>query len=789
MTVARMPAPVPFRIPTHPLKTGGPAVDARLDDPRRAHAANLYARKHTPLTDDFEPTAGILEVAGRHPGRTTMRRTTLPKLTLLAALAASLLCVSSAHASSDDSCYAPATLRQSGYSCGGMPILSPSNDTRLNAMLLMVDSGKVAQLFPDPKTIPADDRVSRIIVPFSYDFSGWIDIGQKQADTPSDASDANAAPSQYADGEGNICRSMNSGYGAFNDALGAARDLPPDEAARLRAARVAIAQTTCAAGGASGVWKKPVVKSPIGQQFATYLDGANAFYRYDFLSASKAFAGASLSANPWLKETGLYMAGRAQLNAAQAHAFDNDNPTPSRERVTKVSLDGANTAFRAYLKVYPQGRYAVSASGLLRRVAWLGGNSAQQADLYDKAFAHWSPTASNVPLTQLANELDSKLLLDSSLNPSQIHAPAVLATVDLMRMRTSGSDDSSKDKPLALDELQAQKPRFAGAPALHDYLLATWYVYVGHKPDAALGVLPQTPGAPLNYFNLSQQTLRAFALEDSGQSDKARQLWRELIPLAKFRFQREALELALAINLEQAGLVDEAFADDSLVQNMAIRAVLLQRTANAELLRAQAQNKSTGSALRNVALYTLLYKEFTRGHYADFITDVALTPAAPSAALKPFTLPGAKNDDGYTCPSARDIAATLQRNPGDAKGMNCLADFVRLHPSDVNLEDTSTPPRSTGVSHAPPTLGSAPAQFKGKPYERMPSYVTVMDDTQANPNDRAYALFRAINCYAPSGNSDCGGKDVPKSVRKRWFNTLKSNYPGSQWAQTLKYYW
>ncbi|EJI0256935.1 hypothetical protein NGF31_003209, partial [Listeria monocytogenes] len=86
--------------------------------------------------------------------------------------------------------------------------------------------------------------------------------------------------------------------------------------------------------------------------------------------------------------------------------------------------------------------------------------------------------------------------------------------------------------------------------------------------------------------------------------------------LATFRFQREMLELALAINLEQAGLVNDVFADDSLVRNAAIRAVLLQRAANAELLRAQAQNQATSGALRDTALYTLLYKELTRSNYA-----------------------------------------------------------------------------------------------------------------------------------------------------------------------------
>ena len=713
---------------------------------------------------------------------------------LLAALATSLLCLPAAHASSDDSCNVPPTLRQGTYSCGNVPMLSPANDTRINAMLMMVDGAKVARVFPDPKTIPPKDRISQMIVPFPMDFSGWIDIGQKAPDPAGGAADADAPSNRYADGEGSICRSKDAGADAFNDALDGAGGLPPDEAARLRAARADIAQKTCAAGGASAAWTKPPVKSPLGQQFAAYLDGTNAFYRADFHAATRAFASASHSANPWLKETGLYMAGRAQLNAAQANAFDNDSPTPSRARVTKVSLDAANTVFRTYLKVYPQGRYAVSANGLLRRVAWLGGDVAQQADLYGHALARWSPATSNVPLIQLANELDSKLLFGPELDARQIQSPTVLATVDLLRMRTPENSESSRGKPLTLDDLQAQKPRFANAPALYDYLLATWYVQIGRKPDAALALLPSTPAAPLDYFGLSQQALRAFALEDSGQGDKARQLWRDLIPLAKLRFQREALELALAINLEQAGLVNDVFADESLVQNAAIRAVLLQHTAGADLLRTQAQNQATGAALRDTALYTLLYKEFTRAHYADFIADTALVSGAPAAPLKPFIASGARNDDSYVCPSAREIAATLQQNPADAKGLNCLADFVRLHPPAAGLEGDSVPPWMRNASAAaatrvPPTLGSAPSQFAGKPYERMSSYVTVIADAQASPNDRAYALYRAINCYAPGGSNECGGKDVPKNVRKRWFDTLKTAYPGTPWARKLRYYW
>ena len=118
-------------------------------------------------------------------------------------------------------------------------------------------------------------------------------------------------------------------------------------------------------------------------------------------------------------------------------------------------------------------------------------------------------------------------------------------------------------------------------------------------------------------------------------------------------------------------------------------------------------------------------------------------------SVEAFIAAGARNEDGYTCPSAHDIATVLQQNPADAKGLNCLADFVRsaLRPRPASktircarMRNAST----TAATRVPPTLGAAPSQFAGKPFERMSSYVTVMADAQANPNDRAYAYYRAI---------------------------------------------
>ncbi|MFA8325297.1 hypothetical protein ACEPT7_29370 [Burkholderia ubonensis] len=712
---------------------------------------------------------------------------------VIATLIASLLPAAAVHASGDIDCFPGATLRYDSYTCAGVPFLSPANDTRINALLLMAGSGKLGDVFPNPASVAPADRASRLAVPFSYDFSGWIDIGQKV--TTMQVADG-AQSDTYADGEGGICRSASSGTRAFNEALSAAKGLSGDDAARLRAARADMVKA-CAPGANGAGWTKPAgLQSPLGQQFAAYLDGAHAFYASDFDGAATTFDGLRNSADPWLKEAALYMVGRARLNVAQAGAFSSSNDAMSPDHVDKAALNAADAAFRDYLHAYPYGRYAASALGLQRRIAWLGGDTQQLAAMYDNAFSTWSPAASNVPLGQLANELDSKMLMSLGDDTSRIQSPAVLALVDLMRMRSTDTVywSDRKPKPLTLDELRAQKPRFAAAPALHDYLLAAYHVYVDKKPQQALALLPSSPGAPLDYLALSQQTLRGFALEDSGQPAQARQLWERLIPLAKFPLQREALELALAINLERAGQIAPMFAEGSLIRSPAIRSILLQHAADADLLRREAQNRSGDAVLREIALATLLYKELTRGRYAAFLDDLALVPARPSDALKSYVQKGDVSDGGYACPSIRDVAVTLKQTPNDSKGLNCIAEFVRRNPPVYGGDDPSfgrspADPRTWESKKAPPSLGSAPSQFQGGTYARIDSYRKVIGNAQAPADDRAYALYRAVRCFAPAGYSECGGNDIPTRTRKQWFNTLKAAYPRSKWAQSLQYYW
>jgi hypothetical protein len=65
----------------------------------------------------------------------------------------------------------------------------------------------------------------------------------------------------------------------------------------------------------------------------------------------------------------------------------------------------------------------------------------------------------------------------------------------------------------------------------------------------------------------------------------------------------------------------------------------------------------------------------------------------------------------------------------------------------------------------------------------------VIADRAATADDKAFALNRAVRCYAPGGNNSCSGTEVEQAQRKAWYLRLKRDYPQSRWATTLKNYW
>jgi hypothetical protein len=135
----------------------------------------------------------------------------------------------------------------------------------------------------------------------------------------------------------------------------------------------------------------------------------------------------------------------------------------------------------------------------------------------------------------------------------------------------------------------------------------------------------------------------------------------------------------------------------------------------------------------------------------------------------------------YPCPELKTVAAQLAANVRNAKALNCLGEFVRLHELEAVAIDQPLEEDQ---------LGAGPSQFEGTAFSRLDGYITVISDQKAPTVDKAYALYRAISCFALSGNDHCGGhQDVPQQQRKAWFQTLKTRYAATPWAKDLKYYW
>ncbi|WP_330208128.1 MULTISPECIES: outer membrane assembly lipoprotein YfiO [Pseudomonas] len=700
-----------------------------------------------------------------------------------------------AHASGDDSCYPDWRVSRNSLDvCSNLPFLSPGNDSRVNLRLLLADKNVMPLApnalgeqdfsegfgpvpFPVYRLTPAADEPDN-----KPDDSRTAELDELLSPLGIKRDDYKAAGEAFLSGEGSRCRSNADDSAAAFISQVVKADVPQAERQVLAKLRLQML-TGCSSDGVPA-GEADQLKSADGQALLAYLKAAGDFYSGRFSDAQKGFAALTSSSLPWLKETALYMTARTALNDAQQNAFD-EYGTPSLEHVDKSALQQAETGFDDYLKTYPQGEYAASARGLLRRVHWLAPNPDKLADDFAWQLTQATEAQRNVSLDELVQEADTKLLTSTT---APVGNPLILALNDLMWMRAG-------DPPkLTREALDGQKTIFAQEPALYNYVQAAFAVYVEHQPDRALKLLPQDVPSNLDYFAFSQQTLRGLALEAKEDWKAAEALWLQLLPLAKQPLQRDQLELALAMNYERSGQLAKVFAADSPISAKQVRYILLRNVAGPDLLRQQLAHASD-PVERQTAQFTLLYKDLLRGQFETFAEDLKQLPASVpddklgtslgyvysgGQSLKLFQWNGDKAESGYTCPSIAQIASTLQADPKNPQGLNCLGEFVLRNGLDgMPLEQA----RSAG------SLGSTASPFKGETFSRLEGYKRVIGNPKAPHNDKAYALFRAINCYGPSGYNSCGGEDVDKAVRKGWFRQLKTGFADTQWGKSQQYYW
>ncbi|MFN5901875.1 MAG: hypothetical protein ACK439_02745 [Novosphingobium sp.] len=679
-----------------------------------------------------------------------------------------------AWACADSSCSPTWTLSGMTADCGNRGILSPGNDSRVNLLFLLrskagTSSAGLSYPKPDYETQG-----------FGQAFLDWNVA--RAAYYPAETRD------RY-DFRGSRCISLTSGNDAFTRALSAARGLSAAERDQLVTARAMLA-APCNGDtdrAVPPVWPEGVTSKP-GREFLGYVQAAHDFYSERWAPAREGFGRLAGAGDPWVRESALYMLARVDLNAAQAGAFDQYgwyDPT----KVDGAAATRAQAALAAYLKTWPQGRYAASATGLQRRALWLRGDSVALAAAYARQLAL---TPADEPVAaDLVQEIDAQLLFTGERDrPVTAEGPLLLAAVNLVRMRGQGLEPGFK--PISLEELEAQAPVFAREPDLFGFLKATHAFHVRKNYQAVLQLIPDDARQP-GYSELafSRQVLRGMALAALGDRNETG-FWRELLGGATGLWQRSTVELGLALSLERKGQVAAVFAKDSPIRETMIRRELIAHSAGPALLRQAAQDSGRPQIERDMALFALLYKQLSRGDYAGFAVSQALVPAnakrdgglwdfvtQEAVPLAHFTK--GQWSDGFPCPAIGVTARALAANPQDHRARLCLGDFWRLNGFDgFNALDYRPDPAE---------LGGTANLFAGKPIPRSTFYASTIADPRAPAELKAYALYRSVMCYSPSASNSCGGDGVDVAQRKVWFDRLKRDYPQSPWAKKLRYYW
>lgn len=710
-------------------------------------------------------------------------------------------------------------LSSSDYICGfsdaecgvfAFPYLVPENDTRTNLILLQSRRNHLALPLPQPLPEQAHTRVDPFTAyrvmgvaateapvqptepvvttettpPVANNISALQQKGQQLHLPP--AIQEKLSSLTTGEGEGRqISNDITTGE-AFFDVLKTDQQLTDVHRTLLAQARANMLTADYTASTLSGELANVPEEGHVGA-LKHYLMGAQYFYDGQFEQAENLFQSLIQTSQPWVAETSRYMLIRVKINQAMQNALDEYD-------MFDASKADKNAAFAtiqnidAYLATYPQGRYADSAKGLYRRAYWIIGDVYNLSKTYQQVMAN---TDSLTTLLELSDEIDNKLLENQNFLISP-ESPMLTFIQDLKRLRPHRS--WSRLPELSAEDIVAQQPLFEQAGMNNEflYLQAAWQFYHQKDYGTVVNIIPAAVDADLtDTTRFSLQVLRGQALQHLSRWDNAEAHWRHLLTLKTDYTQQQFLQLALSETLVQSSHPERIFAPDSPVKNLRFRSAVLKTVADAELLRQQTRSQLSHEE-QAIALHTLLTKSLTHADYASYLKDsVLLKEIAPlknteniswnEENLAVFSWDGSDTEEGYQCPSLEKVVDTLNQRPNDARAINCLGEFFLRTGNDVGYD--------WGEDTMLMTLTDAPTQFKGTKYNRLDGYIRVIADPKAPPEDKSYALYRAMYCYAHSGNNGCGQQDISKATRKAWFTQLKTEFKGSVWAKQLKYYW
>lgn len=674
----------------------------------------------------------------------------------------------------------------------GTPTFNPENDSRDNLLRLLSQEKSFAL---PVQSMPADITRSRDFY-FAY-HPQWDEAAPQPAAAPASAADSplsrqmaelNISADEInvndAELENRHVSNNTESVSAFFAALLADPTLAAEQRQALAQARTGLLSGATREQIESSLATLPA-DSP-AQSYKNYLAAAASFYAGDYASAERDFTQLAKSERPWLAETAQYMLMRAALNKSSQNSVgeygDFDIAKINREDATQ-----AQTQAQVYLQRFPQGLYAESARGMLRRINWYLQAWPQLAGLYEQTLQQ---SADARQLRDLVIEYDNvygMAFYEQSVVEAFPDAPHV-SYIELLRALRL---DNNSKPTLTQAQLDASKPVFEQSqklPLWRDLQLNLWLA-TGNYAAIIQAVTPAQKLAAHDTLAFSEQVLYGEALMGQKNWPAARDFWLQLLKLSQDNEQQQYVQAKLAATLVYSGDVAAVFAPESAVTNLRFRSQILKTQASPELLRQQAVHGPNNEE-RTIALHTLLVRDLTENRFGDWLNDRKLTSAITPPVigdafddvnLSIFDWNGDAAQAGYTCRSLNETVTVLSKKADDAHALNCLGEFFRTTQTHVDLWKNSA---GNDVLESAISRKEPFGQFDRQSY-----YQQVITSPKAEVEDKSFALYRAIMCYAPSGSNECGGEEVDKLQRKGWFTQLKTQYPGSPWAQKLKYYW
>jgi hypothetical protein len=655
--------------------------------------------------------------------------------------------------------------------CSNLPVLYPANDSQTNMTLLLSDLGLAT------------------IKPMTADANLWNAVyGMVPFDAASLSSlTQNKMPNQRKLLERNEtvfderCTSFDSGNQAFNTQVQNNKVIPNLEKQILISERKKMNQC--------GDKIELIAINPnwsiTTRQYASYLNASILFYNSNYSAATKIYTVLTTVEDTWLKETSQYMLIRTSLNSAYATGVDKygdvylDN---INQNLLKQFLDNIN----AYLKAYPNGQYVASARGFMRRGFWL--SKRQDLLVNEIVWQLKNPTSKfyNLKMSELPAEIDRRIFDSSAFNLSNLKDPFFLTVYDLMHMRESSSENY---RPISWAQLNVQKDFFKTQPELFQYLQAAHLFFVQNKAQESQNYLAKANAKNSSYLQLSQTFLRGQILEKIGQPQNAEEYWRQQLAQAKDSYQRGLFETALSNHLAIKQDYSAFIGKKAQITQPNLQRNFITQIADTNSLQKLIQSEQSNIDQKQAAIYTLLSKSLVHQQFELFKQSYTFMPKnamqykgynSDNEQLKNkpdfsnLIWNGTNITPQLKCSNLETLVNQLAQTPKDSLLNVCLGEYFRSE-QGYSLQQLSYNEKQT-------------SNFSGKIFARGQIYQDLIKSSSKS-DLQAYALYRAIQCYAPSGINDCGGNEVNKTVRKQWFDQIKTDYPNTSWAKSLKYYW